>query len=160
MGKAAPKFVDMFSSKWVFENCAITGSFFANWKLTDYGLKATRCTFHDVQFVAPIYKRDAGAEVMLEWCQISHCKFVGCAIPETLFLATKDCVFEDCRFISTNDKYPISTPIRVRAYVSGGTKVPPAPGKCSYEILDAKLAPKEAGGDLKYEKSGKLVKFL
>jgi hypothetical protein len=153
--------VDYFSSRWTFDNCAFTHSFFSAWQLRSVGVRINHCTFHNVEFIPPTYVADAGKEVIADWFTINQCKFVGCEIPEGFFIATRDCVFEDCRFKAAkkDEKPPISTPIKVRAYVSDRSSVPRALQNCSYEILDPKLAPKEIGASLGYQVGGRALKF-
>jgi hypothetical protein len=161
MHRGGAWFVAFYSTKWIFENCAFTHSFFTAWSTHNQGLKINRCTFHDVEFVPITYTADAGKEAVHDWFTISHCKFIGCSIPEAFFIATKDCVFEDCRFVAAKDKekLPIVTPIKLRAYVSDPAKVPPAPANCTYDLLDLKAAPKDMGAELRYQRAGRALKF-
>jgi hypothetical protein len=159
MQKGGGWFVAYFSSHWVFDNCAFSKSFIPTWRVGAIGIKATHCTFHDVDFTPITYKEDAANEVSKDWFLVSQCRFVSCEIPQSVFLATKDCVFESCHFLPPKESTPIATPIKLRAYVTDPGKVPPAPAMCSYELIDAKSAPKDAGASLHYQKSGHVLKF-
>jgi hypothetical protein len=151
--------VPYFSSHWIFDNCAFSNSFIPTWHVRGIGVKITHCTFHDIDFTPVDYKTDAGNEVARDWFLVSQCRFTGCEIPESVFLATKDCVFENCHFLKSKELVPIATPISLRAYVSDPAKVPPAPAKCRYDLLDVKEAPKDAGSSLSYQKMGHTLKF-
>ena len=98
MKKGGHWFVKHASSHWVFDNCAFSRTFFSEWETGRIGVKATHCTFHDVDFNSLTYVEDAGKLVTEGWNTIKDCKFINCKIPESVLIATKDCVFEDCRF--------------------------------------------------------------
>jgi serine/threonine protein kinase len=159
LGKGGGWFVDYFSSKWTFENCVFTGSFFEAWKILDVGAKVEHCTFHEVDFAPVQYKKDAGEEVTREWASIKNCRFIGCKIPESFLLMTKDCIFESCTFGPPETQMPLTTPVKIRAYLSSGTQPPVmGPGR-EIEILDAKQAPAGTGSSLRYGKTGMTLSF-
>jgi hypothetical protein len=161
IGKGGHWSTEYFSTRMTFENCAFSHSFLTSWNTKLVGVKITRCSFHNVTFAPVSYVSDAGKEVAMAGMMITQCKFVGCEIPESFFMATKDCLFEDCRFKAAKSKErpPISTPMKLRAYLSDPSSAPTAPPMCSYEILDAKSAPKEMGASLAYQSAVRTLRF-
>ncbi len=136
------------SSRWIFENCVITESFFRVWRKKLVGLQARASTFDGIQFPPYEFKVDAGKEAASEWWIYERCLFRNCSIPESLLIATRDCVFENCEIVS--ETLLIETPVSISLYERGTSlKLPSAQGKVSYKKLsESKLSSKQIGSDL------------
>ncbi|HSJ03827.1 MAG: serine/threonine protein kinase [Verrucomicrobium sp.] len=150
---------DYFSSRWKFENCVVAGSFIAPWKVIDIGVRINRCTFHEVDFPSILYRKDAGKEVTKSWFSITNCRFVNCKIPESLLIATKDCVFEGCTFGAPETDLLIETPVKTTIYVTDRRVAPVTGPKREIEVLDATRIPQPAGSTLRYGKNGMTLSF-
>ncbi len=151
--------VNLWSSQWIFDNCAFTRSFMLHWETHHMGVKATHCTFHDVNFASVKYKDDAGKEAANEWMTFKDCKFINCSVPETLLMATKDCVFEDCRFERDKGDLPGDTPIKVKLYAPPLTTLPAARKGITYEMHNPKERTDPAGATIRYSKLGGDLQF-
>jgi len=160
MNKWGDRSVQFFTTKWVFENCVFTKSFIKPWKIVDEGVQIRNCTFFDIQFPAILYRQDAGKEVHNDWMVIKNCRFVGCSIPESLLIATQECVFEDCHFGKTQDDLLIHTPVSVRIYTKDSKDSPPssAPNR-TIEVLDASKVPQPAGATVSHRRIGQSLGF-
>jgi len=143
-------FVSFFSSKWHYTNCVLAGSFMQAWKLVDVGMKLESCTLIDID-LAPIgYKEDAGAEVTKDWLSIQNCRFINCRVPESLALATKNCVFEKCTFSAPEDKLTAKSPLNAVIYVQDCTNLPATgPGR-TIETKPAAQLTTKTGAALPY----------
>lgn len=159
MGKGGAWFVRWHSAKWVFDNCVFSRQFINLWKMQDIGVKATHCTFHDVELPVVRYREDAGAEALHEWATVKDCRFIGCAVPESFLLVTRDCVFDGCTFGKPEDALPIKTPLKVRAFVARGGSMPrTGPGR-EIDTQGPDLAPADAGASVRYRRNGKTLRF-
>jgi hypothetical protein len=55
-------------------------------------------TFTRVKLPEIVFVSDAKAELIAAGVRITRCRFVECAVPVSLLLATSDCAFENCTF--------------------------------------------------------------
>jgi hypothetical protein len=159
LGKGGGWFGDAFSSKWTFRNCAFAGSFISPWKVIDIGVQVEGCTFHEVDFPALVYAKDAGKEVARDWFQIRNSRFINCKIPESLLIATKDCVFENCTFGSPEEDLRIETPVKTTVYLTDTRQAPVTGPMRQIEVLPAARVPVPAGATLRYFRNGTMLNF-
>ena len=160
MGKKGTWFIPWFSTKWSLQNCIVTKSFLHGWNLTDVGVQARQCTFYGVQLPVIKYRDDAAVEVKKPWLTIKNCRFVECRVPESLLIATQDCVFEHCTFGDPEPKIPIKSPITLRIYTTEpGVKPATGPDRM-VEVLDAAKVPSPAGATLKHNRRQSIVDFV
>lgn len=115
-----------WSSRWVFENCAFAQKFTpAEIDTRDYSIRAEHCTFHDIKMPEVTLAGDAPRELQTINFSFKNCRFVGCEIPESLLVATIDCVFERCRFGGRSHRWDKnSRQMSVTAYIAEGGPVP------------------------------------
>ncbi len=159
LGKGGDWFGDYFSSKWTFDNCVFAGSFIQPWKVIDIGIKLNQCTFHEIDFAPLIYQKDAGDEVKRSWLSIENCRFVNCRIPESVLIATKNCVFESCNFGAPESELRIKTPVKTTVYLTDRRSAPITGPDRQIEILDASRIPQPAGASLRYGRNGLTLSF-
>jgi hypothetical protein len=152
-------FVKLFSTKWVFRNCVFARSFINPWKLVDIGVQATNCTFYDVDFSKIQYRDDAGKEAADEWVAMKNCRFVRCKVPESVLLATRECVFEACKFGPAEDKLPGATPVSTVVYTGNAKDAPAAGQGRTIEVKDAKSVPHPAGATLPHQYKNRRLGF-
>jgi len=130
--------VAWFGTKWHFDECVFHGSFFPEWTNAQVGLNITNCTFIDVEFPSFQMKtdQDVAWQSNHQWRTIEMCRFIGCEIPLSVLLATRDCVFEDCTFVEDQIHETrqllssLTESIRVTVYYTGLEApeiVPPSP---------------------------------
>ncbi|OYW74078.1 MAG: hypothetical protein B7Z37_19210 [Verrucomicrobia bacterium 12-59-8] len=148
--KEGPWYVAFFSSKWQYTNCVFAGSFMQVWKLIDVGMKLDSCTLLDLDLTPIVFREDAGTEVAKDWLSIQNCRFINCRVPESLALATRNCVFEKCTFGAAEEKLPVKSPLNAIIYVQECTNQPQAgPGR-SIEAKPASQLSTKAGAALPY----------
>jgi len=109
------------ASRWKFENCHISGDLFRNWNTTDIGYHAVRCTFDKIKFPDLSYREDAGAIAQKSTLLMEDCRFVGCDIPLSVLITTRNCTFENCSFREDDGPIDIKTPIQVTVFSENGT---------------------------------------
>lgn len=130
-----------YSSKWTFHNSVmrktIAGGEFNRGAV---GLKLTFCTFVDVEFPKIEYNSDAGREAQESWRTIENCRFIGCKVPRSVLLMTKNCIFEDCEFPTKGDSRPNgTTALEVTLYHNGLAFSPPAKfGPSTFKVEDGR----------------------
>lgn len=159
MGKKGTWFIPWYSTKWSLENCIVTKSFVRGWRQTDSGVQARRCTFYGVKFTRVKYREDAAQEVKKNWLMIKNCKFVECEIPESLLIATQDCVFEQCTFGESEPDIPLKSPLAVRIYVTEPGVRPATGPNVNVEVVDAAKIPAPAGTTLRHNRRQNIVDF-
>jgi|GEM_PF-946404 len=143
-------YIALFSSKWNFTNCVLSGSFMQNWKLQDVGMKLDACTFLDMDLIPLLFKTDAGAEVAQDWLSIQNCRFINCRVPESFALATKNCVFEKCTFGEPEENLAVKSPLSAVLYVQECTNSPKTgPGR-SIEAKPAAQLSSKVGTSLPF----------
>ncbi len=143
-------YIALFSSKWHFTNCVLTGSFMLNWKLGDVGMKLESCTLQDVDLSPILFKEDAAAELGKDWLSIQNCRFINCRVPESFALATKNCVFEKCTFGEPEPKLPAKAPLNTVIYTQDCTNQPKTGTGRTIEAKPASEFSEKAGADLPY----------
>jgi serine/threonine protein kinase len=141
-------YIAMFSTKWHFTNCVLTGSFIQNWKLGDVGMKLDSCTLQDIDLNPILFKEDAAAEVGKDWLTIQNCRFINCRVPESFALATKNCVFEKCTFGDPEPKLPAKSPVNAVIYVQDCTNQPKSGAGRSIETHPASELDLKTGATL------------
>lgn len=159
LGKGGDWFGDYFSSKWTFDNCVFAGAFIQPWKVIDIGIRLNQCTFHEVDFSPLMYQKDAGEEVKRSWMSIENCRFINCRIPESVLIATKNCVFESCNFGPPETDLRIKIPVKTTVYLTDRRNAPVTGPDRQIEILDANRIPQPAGANLRYGKNGLTLSF-
>ncbi|OYW27930.1 MAG: hypothetical protein B7Z47_06275, partial [Chthoniobacter sp. 12-60-6] len=148
--KEGPWGIPFFSSKWLFTNCVLHGSFLHVWRLNEIGMKLDSCTFHDMDLVPVLFRDDAGVEVTKDWLSIQNCLFINCRIPESLALSTKNCLFEKCTFGDPEEKLAIKSPLNAVIYIQDCTNEPKTgPGR-SIEAKPATQLTTNPGTTLPY----------
>lgn len=157
--KEGPWYIALFSSKWNFTNCVFTGSFMQNWKVGDVGMKLNGCTFNDVDFTSIQFKEDAGAEVAKEWMKIEKCRFIKCRVPESLALATRDCVFVECTFGTPEEKLPLKSELNTTLFLHDTINMPQAGTGRMLNSRVAEKAPAGVGASLKHRLEGGVLGF-
>ncbi len=110
-------FVALWSSRWKFKNCVFTEKFFTGWDSVNVGVIIENCTFYGITFPTFNYRDDAGKECQDEQRTIKDCRFVDCAIPESVLAATKSCQFQNCEFLPDKE-YNYKTSVNVNIYVN------------------------------------------
>ena len=137
MNKTGGWFVDRWSTHWTFENCIFAGKFMqSELGITDYSVRANRCTFRNLTLPKLKYKKDPAEEAQSTDLQFSHCHFIRCEVPESFLASTVDCLFEECDFSGPRaDWTKAGKPIAVTAYVAGPGEAP-----ASYENGNLKVA--------------------
>ncbi|MCB1229234.1 MAG: hypothetical protein KDN19_03155 [Verrucomicrobiae bacterium] len=142
------------SSRWIFNNCLISGSFFSDWRKGLVGVQARETTFEGIDFPSFGFKEDAGKEVIDDWWVYERCVFRNCRIPESLLIGLTDCVLEDCTLVP--ETLAIATPVKVTLYFRGREPEPPAPqANVEYELRpESRLTKKQTGTDIAYGLNG------
>lgn len=143
------------SSRWTFENCVISASFFKDWRKRRVGVQIRNSTFEDVDFAPYPYHEDAGKEATDQWFVFERCLFRNCTIPESLLIATKDCAFENCKIVP--DEIKISSDVRVTLYEQNSTLDLPATREHITYVLKSfdQLTNKNIGSNLDYSVKAK-----
>jgi hypothetical protein len=135
--KEGPWGTAYFSTKWHFTNCVLLGSFMQGWRVSDVGMKLDSCTLLDLDLGPIVFREDASTELTKDWLSIQNCRFINCRVPESLALATRNCVFEKCTFAPAEEKLPAKSPLNATIYVQDCTNQPQTgPGR----IIEAKPA--------------------
>ena len=135
-----------YSGRFVFENCVFDGDFFTNW--WSVGLNVSNSTFHDIEFLPFSYMKDAGTEAISDGRIIRNCLFIDCTIPASTALATKDCLFRNCKFTDEMGKDPVvNTPIESVLYIDGSEVPKPLELPLKASLV---FKPKSEAGDLKF----------
>ncbi len=149
------------SSRWRFNNCVIHGSFFKKWTKKLVGVQIRFTTFEDIQFVDFTYREDAGKEAADGWSVYERCLFRNCEIPESILIATKDCVFEDCTFKTGAGELPAITPLEVTVYNRGiRLSLPTDRDKITYiQLPESNLGGVIVGSQLEYKLSDRTLKL-
>ncbi len=161
--KSGSWFVNLWSTRWRFENCVFGRRFFGRTLgVTDYSVRAVNCTFYDLELPAIGYKDDPANLAQSEDLKFERCRFVNCSVPESLLAATTGCVFENCTFPSKRDDWskaqkPISVSVSIvsrarppRSYENGPLKVEfktlaPPPAGASIPVTSTNGRLKHAG---------------
>ncbi|MFK5924733.1 MAG: hypothetical protein QM496_21355 [Verrucomicrobiota bacterium] len=147
------------SSRWTYDDCVISKSFFTTWRARLVGVKANRCTFESVDFEPYGYLEDAGKESVNPWWKFERCLFRDCDIPIGILLATEDCVFENCRF--TRQQFPIVTRTLATLYYKGGEpKLPAEEEHYKFNLKPVEELNGKVGSSVKYEIKGGKLEFL
>ena len=117
-----------WSTRWYFENCVIAKRFLpAKCNVIDFSVRATGCTFYDIELPRISYKDDPSGQTQGRDLKFERCRFVNCEITESALATTIDCLFDNCRF-NRHDKPDWSKakkPIVVNAFVVPGLNKPP-----------------------------------
>ncbi|MDB6117201.1 MAG: hypothetical protein JWO08_982, partial [Verrucomicrobiaceae bacterium] len=159
MNKKGTWFIPWYSTKWTFDNCVISRQFISGWKPVDVGAQVRRCTFYGVKFDKIPYREDAAEETKRYWMTIQSCRFVECQIPESLLIATRDCLFENCTFGEPEPAIPMKSPMALRIY-STEPRISIATGpNRTVEVLQASKIPHPAGAALKHRRVQNVVSF-
>ncbi len=124
--KEAGSWVDIWTSRWVFNNCVITGRFFHDPGVTDYSIRAVNCTFIGVKMPAIGLKNDPAAYLQTDDLKFENCRFVQCDVPRTVLAASVNCVFDNCQFPSKSEWPKQMTPVTVKAYYGEASHPPQA----------------------------------
>ena len=130
-----------------------------NWNLRDVGVRATNCTFYGVEFSKLKYLKDAAEEVKMDWLQIKNCRFVDCVIPESLLIATQECVFENCTFGEPEPSVVASEMITVKMYLPSAIPAPKLGPNRAVQMIDAAKIPVPAGSTLKHVRRGERIEM-
>jgi len=150
-------FVDMWGSRWKFENCVISHSFLLpEIDVGNYSIQASHCTFLGVKMPVIKYKNDPSKYVQGKDLSFEKCRFVECEIPESVLAACVDCAFENCQFPSKkSDWSKASQPIKVTASITGNGHLPQPylNGKLSVQFVAAP-GTVDAGTTLPFSPSG------
>lgn len=143
------------SSRWIFNDCVISSSFFPSWKKKQVGVQARETTFEGITFAPYPYHTDAGVEAVDDWWVFERCLFRNCTIPESLLIATEECLFENCTFVP--EKVLITSKVRTKLYHRGpAPKMPDEQDLISYELLpESRLTRKQTGSTLGYSLLGR-----
>jgi hypothetical protein len=113
----------------------------------------------DIHFNPIQYKGEPAKEIRNAWMQIKNCRFVGCWIPESLLLATKDCVFENCVFGQPESALDGRSQLISKVYLTDRKKLPETGPSRKVDILDAQNVPQPAGAKLVYKLDGTRLSF-
>ncbi|MDB6140198.1 MAG: serine/threonine protein kinase [Verrucomicrobiaceae bacterium] len=159
MGKKGSWVIPWYSAKWNLENCIVTRTFIYGFKPGDIGLQARNCTFYGVTLAKIQYRANAAEEVKKDWLVIKNCRFVECQVPESVLIATQDCVFEHCIFGEPEPNIPVKTPMTVRIYTTEPDAKPVVGSNCTLEVLDASKVPSPAGTALRHRRRENVVDF-
>ncbi|RYD47707.1 MAG: hypothetical protein EOP83_27635, partial [Verrucomicrobiaceae bacterium] len=90
--------------KFYFENCVITERFATKMNVPDTGFRAQSCVFEKIEFARfGFAKKEPADYVNHPWEKLNNCRFVGCEIPISVLLLTRDCIFESCIFVDDPD---------------------------------------------------------
>lgn len=138
------------SSRWTFENCVISASFFSSWRKRQVGVQIRNTTFEDVVFESYEFHEDAGKEATDDWFIFERCLFRNCTIPESVLIGTEDCVFENC--IIVPEEIKIFSDIRVTLFEKNSTlEIPDTQEHITYTLKSAdQMANKRVGSNLDY----------
>jgi hypothetical protein len=149
-------FVDMWGTRWTFENCVFNRSFLLpEIDVGNYAIHARRCDFLGVKMPAIKYKNDPSKYVQGNDLRFEKCRFSECEIPETLLAACVDCAFDNCQFPSKKgDWSKASEPVKVLATIVGLGHVPQSylNGKLSVQFVSAPKV--DAGASVPYSPAG------
>lgn len=101
-------FVSKYSAKFRFSNCVFTDGFFESWNVQDIGVKAEYCTFVETKFGKFQWKwgnllADPAKEQDSNEFYFRNCLFRRCSIPESVLIACRSSVFEECMFTQEDD---------------------------------------------------------
>lgn len=145
-----------YSSKWTLHNCVFRKTLAGGeFNRGSVGLKLTFCTFIDLDFPELVYANDAGKEAQEVWRVIENCRFVDCEIPHSALLATRNCVFENCKFIPDEKSQPLGeTKLSVTLYHNGSAfEAPPAFGNGAFTVADGRSLTPKPGSTVTYKAS-------
>lgn len=112
-----------YDSIWSFENCRIDGSMVSGGiNINYFGICMTRCSLSRVE-LPPIWYRESEPVSRRDdkWLTIEQCRFEKCKVPITFLIATKNCVFIDCRFEDEDREQAFKEPIESVFYTSNST---------------------------------------
>jgi serine/threonine protein kinase len=157
--KAGGWFVDLFTSHWVFTNCVFSGRFFNSWEIKNVGAQIRNCTFYDVNLPSIVYRHDAGKEVLDPWVTIANCRFVHCRVPESIAIATRECLFESCTFGPPEPRLVIKTPITATLYIVDTNSLPKGGPNRTIEVRDPGRLSSPAGATLGHHRVGSNYEF-
>jgi hypothetical protein len=113
--------VDLWSSRWDFENCVFAKQFLPiQCRVRDYSVRAIGCTFYDIKLPEIESKDDPSKQAQCNDLRFEHCRFVNCEVPESALAATIACVFDHCRFTATGqaDWTHASKRVAVNAFIA------------------------------------------
>lgn len=159
LGKGGAWFVRYNSSKWTLDQCVFTRQFISPMKVVDIGVKATHCTFYDVDFSEVQYRENVAEELAREWMQIENCRFIRCKIPESFLLMTKNCVFDACTFGRAEPDLPIRSPVTVEVRLLNANSSKPKAGKDrTINVIEGDL-PNAGATATRYRRTGKTLSF-
>lgn len=134
------------ASMWKFENCSIRRSFFPTWNTQDVGYNVESTTFEDVKFPDLEFRTEAGALANTENLRMKNCRFLSCELPLSVLITTDNCAFERCTFRDDAASIPITSPLSVKVYSSGGSnRLQAPPPLVKFEIRDLKEFRGKAG---------------
>ena len=157
MTKTGGWFVDMWSTRWVFENCVFAGKFMTgDLGLTDYSVRAEHCSFHNIELPKIGYKHDPADVAQGNELKFLNCRFVNCDVPESFLASTVDCVFEDCHISAKRGDWSAAKkPINVTAYIVSHNNPPANFENGNLKVTFKTVAPPVCGSTLRYTASGK-----
>ncbi len=91
------------AAKFYLERCAFRKTFIKGerMKTDDYGIRAQECVFEGVELPWVAFEKAQPADFVNErWLRFVRCRFIGCEVPASFLLLTRDCVFENCTFVN------------------------------------------------------------
>jgi hypothetical protein len=109
------------ASKYYLENCVVSNSLATAWNVVDNGFRVRTSVFEKVELPTISFKDKEPANYLNHpWFKFENCRFVGCKVPSSFVLATRDCIFQDCVFVDDPGLKEGKKPIDVVIYVAPG----------------------------------------
>ena len=150
-------FVDMWSTRWRFDNCVFGRKFMKKEEIdvTGGSVVAERCSFHDIELPKIRYKHDPADAAQSDKLRFFNCRFVKCEVPESFLAATIDCVFEECHISGKREDWSkAKKAINVTAYIVGRNKPPADFENGVLKVTFKSTTPPACGSTLRYTESG------
>ncbi|WAC21373.1 hypothetical protein OVA24_08235 [Luteolibacter sp. SL250] len=109
------------ASKYYLENCVVGKSLASAWNVVDNGFRVRTSVFEKVELPTVSFKEKEPANYLNHpWFRFENCRFVGCKVPSSFVLVTRDCIFQDCVFVDDEGLKEGQKPIDVVIYVGPG----------------------------------------
>ena|GEM_PF-4972727 len=109
------------AAKYYLENCVVSNSLASAWNVGDNGFRVRTSVFEKAEMPTVSFKDKEPAKYLNHpWFKFENCRFVGCKVPSSFVLVTRDCIFQDCIFVDDPGLKEGQKPIDVIIYVGPG----------------------------------------
>lgn len=144
-------FVSLWTAKFEIDNCVFQDKFFEKWSTVNVGLKMKSSTLFSVQLPSLDYRKEGGEQIGTDNFLVRDCRFVDCEVPVTFLVMTKDCVFENCKFIDDSSRITDDSRASVKVYLPRAEDLKPVTDSERIQFIVENSDLKTAGSTLDFQ---------